>query len=228
MKELINFDDVNNKIITIRNQNVLLDSAVAELYGVETMHINQAVKNNPNKFPEGYIFELSRNEKLEVVKFLENTNTEPVNGVIKNFDNPDYTPSVAYLEKTKTSPTLPKAFTEKGLYMLATILKSERATQTTIAIVEAFAKLKELTNNLAILNSIDAEVIEPEVIEKTGNLFNDLLFSGLPTSAETSVEFNLGIMKGKRKIKYENPIYQSEFDELKKMMAKMNERLDKL
>ena len=76
-----------------------MDSDVAELYGVETMRINEAVKNNPEKFLEGYVLELSNEEKREVIEI---------------FDNP----------KVKFSPTLPKAFTEKGLYMLATILKS--------------------------------------------------------------------------------------------------------
>ena len=112
------FNSVEEKIISIRGISVILDSDVAELYGVETREINQAIRNNPDKFPEDYIFELTKEEKHEV---------------IKNFDNP----------KIKFSPTFPTAFTEKGLYMLATILKSPQATQTTLAIVEAFAKLRE-------------------------------------------------------------------------------------
>ena len=63
MENLINLDDVNNKIITIRNQNVILDSAVAELYGVNTDDVNQAVRRNPDKFPVGYVFELTPNQK---------------------------------------------------------------------------------------------------------------------------------------------------------------------
>ncbi|GHT57004.1 hypothetical protein FACS18945_0160 [Bacteroidia bacterium] len=98
----ITFNDVQDKIITIRDKNVLLDSDVAALYGVETMRINEAVKNNPAKFPEGYILELSKEEKAEVIEI---------------FDNP----------KIKFSPALPKAFTEKGMYMLATILKAVEA-----------------------------------------------------------------------------------------------------
>ena len=104
---------VEEKIITIRNQQVILANHVAKLYGVETREINQAVKNNPEKFPEGYIIELDKKEKEEVVKIFDN------------------------LGNLLYSPTNPKAFTEKGLYMLATILKSPRAVQTTIAIVEA-------------------------------------------------------------------------------------------
>ena len=103
----ITLDDVRDRIITIQNESVLLDSDAAWLYGVETSKVNQAVKRNRNKFPEGYIIALTDSEKKEVVTIC---------------DNP----------KTKFSPTLPKAFTEKGLYMLATILKSERATATTL------------------------------------------------------------------------------------------------
>jgi hypothetical protein len=124
---------------------------------------------------------------------------------------------------------LPKAFTEKGLYMLATILKSTRAIEATIAIVEAFAKLKELTNNIAILNSIDTEIIEPEVIEstieKTGGLFNELFFSGTPTSAETSVELNFGLAKVKRSVKSEIPSRQNEYEELKQMILDLKNQI---
>jgi len=198
---------IEDKIIEIRNHNVILDCDVAELYGVETKRINEAVKNNPEKFPKGYILTVQNAERQELVENFD------------RFDNMKHSVST-------------KAFTERGLYMLATILKSPRATQTTIAIIDAFAKIRELSQNIAVLNSIDAEVIEPEIIkstvEKTGGLLNDLFFSALPTSAETSFELNLGLMKARHSVKSEKPIYQSEFDELKKMMGKINERLDKL
>ena len=116
--KIYSHDDVRNKIITIQNKSVLLDSDVAWLYGVETNDVKQAVKRNPDKFPEGYIITLTDSEKKEVAT---------------NCGNP----------KIKFSPTLPNAFTEKGLYMLATILKSEKATDTTIAIVEAFANFRQ-------------------------------------------------------------------------------------
>lgn len=106
MENIVNFKDVEKALLEIRGQRVILDSDVARLYGVNTMRVNEAVKNNPDKFPTGYIIELTKDEKNEV---------------IENFDNP----------KLKFSPVLPKAFTEKGLYMLATILKSPKATQTT-------------------------------------------------------------------------------------------------
>jgi hypothetical protein len=105
--------------------------------------------------------------------------------------------------------------------MLATILKSERATQTTIAIVEAFAKLREVARNLEILNAITPETIEtiePEIINSTGGLLNELLFSGSPTSAETSIEVNLGIAKVKRSVKSESNTLRQEIRELRKII----------
>jgi len=124
MSELIKFSDVRDRVVRLRDQDVLLDADVAQLYGVETKEVNKAVRNNPDKFPDGYIFELQQSEKQYVVE---------------NFH---------HLVRLKFSPVTPKAFTEKGLYMLATILKSERATQTTIAIIEAFAKLRELPRTI--------------------------------------------------------------------------------
>ena len=114
-KEVIKIEQVEEKILILRGVRVIIDADVAALYGVETREINQAVKNNPKKFPKGYVF-TANNEDLEV---------------IKNFDQ---------FTNMKHSTASFKAFTEKGLYMLATILKSDRATDTTIAIIEAFAK----------------------------------------------------------------------------------------
>ena len=110
MSEIIRYEDVENKIYTIRNQQVIIDRDIAELYGVETRDINKAVTNNREKFPDGYVFEVS-NEELEDLRC--------------KFSTANISPK---------SRVLPKAFTERGLYMLATILKSPIATQTTIAI----------------------------------------------------------------------------------------------
>ena len=171
------FNSVEEKIISIRGIPVILDSDVAELYGVETMRINEAVKNNPDKFPEEYIMELSKEEKQ---------------GVIENFDNP----------KIKFSPTLPKAFTEKGLYMLATILKSKVATQTTIAIVEAFAKLRELSRTFSQLSETKDEPTQKSLMQRGGEIISDLLDSNMEvTDAETTLEVNLALMKFKRTVR---------------------------
>jgi len=117
-------NNVEEMIITFRNQLVLLDSDVASLYEVQTKEINQAVKNNPRKFPQGYIFELDIEEHKSLrSKFL--TIEKQGRG-----------------QHVKYSP---KAFTEKGLYMLATILKGDKAIDTTIEIIEAFAKMREIS-----------------------------------------------------------------------------------
>ena len=177
MNELIKISDIEASIIELRNQRVLLDSDVARLYGVETREVNQAIKNNPDKFPEGYIIELTKDEKKEVVK---------------NFDNPN----------VKFSPRLPKAFTEKGLYMLATILKSPTATQTTIAIVETFAKMRELSRTVGELASASDEFSQKSLMQQSGEILADLLDDGMhATDTETTIELNFAVLKLKHTVK---------------------------
>ena len=101
---LMGFEEVEDKIIVLRGQKVLQDRDVAALYGVETRDIDKSVKNNPNKFPKGYIMELNDSE-LKGLRWKNSTTN---------------------LSKSRV---LPKAFIEKGLYMIATILKSPRATE---------------------------------------------------------------------------------------------------
>jgi len=91
MSEIIGYKEVEEKVLTVRDQNVILDRDVAELYGVLTKDINRAVKNNPDKFPEGYVITLHKDEKEELVK---------------NFHR---------FELIKHSTVQPSAFTEKGL-----------------------------------------------------------------------------------------------------------------
>lgn len=97
---------------------------------------------------------------------------------------------------------MPKAFTEKGLYMLATILKSERATQTTIAIVETFAKIRELSRTVAALSSADNQYSQKTLMQKSGDIMADILGEDLQTTdTETSMELNLAVLKFKHTIK---------------------------
>ena len=179
MENIVNFKDVEKALLEIRGQRVILDSDVARLYGVNTMRVNEAVKNNPDKFPTGYIIELTKDEKNEV---------------IENFDNP----------KLKFSPVLPKAFTEKGLYMLATILKSPKATQTTIAIIETFAKIKELTRTVSKISESHDEQEQKGLIQHGGDILSDLLYQEIPVSStETSVELNFAVLKLRPTVKRE-------------------------
>ncbi len=109
---------IQSRIYEIRNLKVMLDSDLAKLYEVETKRINEAVKNNPEKFPEDFYFELSEKE-FEILRSKFSTT------------------------KFSKTRTLPKVFTEQGVYMLATVLKSKIATEVTINIMRTFTKLRE-------------------------------------------------------------------------------------
>lgn len=179
---MTNISEVESKIIILREQQVILSNHVAELYGVETREVNQAVKNNPKKFPDGYVIELDKKEKDEVVKIFDN------------------------LGNLLYSPSNPKAFTEKGLYMLATILKSPKAVETTIAIVEAYAKLRELSRVITeVPQHEDDKTVQQSLVQRGGQLASELLSDTLPVrSSETSVELNLAMLKFKHTVKREN------------------------
>jgi hypothetical protein len=176
MNEVVKFNQVEDKIIAVRNQQVILDSDVATLYGVETKRINEAVSNNPDKFPEGYIIQLDTTEW-------------------KNLKSKFSTSSWGGKNK------LPNVFTEKGLYMLATILKSQVATQTTIAIVETFAKIRELARTVAEISETSEEPKQKTLMQKSGEIIADILGDDLyVTDTETSIEINFALMKFKHTI----------------------------
>ncbi len=113
---------IQSKIIEIRGQKVILDFEIADLYGVDTKVLNQAVKRNPDRFPIGFMFRLSSEEwtfqRSQFVTFEK--------------------------WKGKYLKYLPNAFTEQGVAMLASILKSEKAIKMNIAIVRAFIAMREI------------------------------------------------------------------------------------
>ena len=202
--DILKFNSVEEKIITLRGIPVIIDCDVAEVYGVETKEINQAVRNNPEKFPVRFIMEVTQDEKKELVK---------------NFDQ---------FKKLKHSYVSPKAFTEQGLYMLATILKSPKATNATLDIIEAFTKFRELSRTLLKITETVEEEKHKTLLAKSGNLLNDLLFDDLQkVAAESSVEFNLGLMKIKHHIKRER-MKPKEQSELKELLYKILKRLEEL
>jgi hypothetical protein len=168
---------IESKIITIQGKQVILDSDVAELYSVETKRINEAVKNNPDKFPVGYIISLQQ-EDWEILK--SKISTSSWGGVRK----------------------LPNAFSEKGLYMLATILKSPKATETTIAIIETFAKVRELSRTISQLSEQSDKAQQKSMMQKSGELISDLLSDDFQTvGTETTIELNLSVLKVKHTVK---------------------------
>lgn len=181
MSDMVKIENLEEFIIEIRGQKVLLDSDVAQIYGVETRDINKAVANNPDKFPFGYIVALSKPEKNELVE---------------NFHR---------FDKLKHSTVNPKAFAEKGLYMLATILKSPQATQATISIVETFSKIRELSRSIKELSVIQDKTQQKSLMQKSGELIAEIFDDDLQTSdSETTIELNFAVLKFKHTIKKKN------------------------
>ncbi|MDP2940238.1 MAG: ORF6N domain-containing protein [Candidatus Omnitrophota bacterium] len=117
MKELIPQEVVERRIFVIHRQKVMLDRDLAELYGVETRVLNQAVRRNIKRFPEDFMFSLTREEILNLSQIVISS-------------------------KIKHAPNV-FAFTEQGVAMLSSVLNSERAIQVNIAIMRAFVRLKQ-------------------------------------------------------------------------------------
>jgi len=112
--------NVERRILSIRGQRVMLDADLAALYGVSTRVLNQAVKRNPERFPEDFMFRLTAAEKAEVI-----TNCD-------------------HIRSLKFSPTLPCAFTKHGAIMLASVLNTPIAVQASVQVVRAFVRLREV------------------------------------------------------------------------------------
>ncbi len=184
--EIIKFEKLESKLIELRGSLVLIDKDVAQLFGVETRDINKAVKNNPDKFPDGYMFELTK-EEFEILRGKFST---------------------AKFAKTRVTP---KAFSEKGLYMIATILKSKVATQATISIIETFAKIKELSRNINDIMKTNDESIQQELALKSNRILEEIIeiepdileddADGEVIETTTKFEFNLGFAKVSRSVK---------------------------
>ena len=133
-KSIVKVGKIQQRILLIRGEKVIVDADLAEFYGVQTKVLNQAVRRNMERFPADFMFQLNKNEKLEVV-----TNCD-------------------HLNKLKYSPVNPLVFTEHGALMAASILNSARAVEVSLFIVRAFVALrraisehKELARKIAQL-----------------------------------------------------------------------------
>jgi hypothetical protein len=120
MKALIPLEVIEQRILLIRGQRVMLDADLAGLYGTTTKRLNEQVKRNADRFPEDFMFQLTKTEKAEVVAICD------------------------HLAKLKFSPVLPNAFTEHGAIMVASVLNTKRAIQVSLFVVRAFVKLREM------------------------------------------------------------------------------------
>lgn len=171
---------------------MILDYAVAELYGVETREVNQAVRNNPDKFPDGYVLEVDKQE----FAYLRSKD------LIANI--------------SPKSRTLPKAFTEKGLYMLATILKSKQAVNVTFAIIETFATVRQLKSELRDLHNEADGGTQQTKMQRFGEMLSNVVMPDLETSeTESSLEINFLIGKIKhtvKRVKRQNGADQTEVE----------------
>lgn len=152
-------EGIQTKIYSIRNTKVMLDTDLVELYGVETKRINEAVKNNPDKFPSDFYFELDDKEE-ESLRSKISTLKKSGRGQHRKYNT--------------------KVFTEQGVYMLATILKSKIATDVTVAIMRAFVKMRSfaLTYEDIVnkLNNLDDKVTKnEEVLSKVLEALSELI-----------------------------------------------------
>ena len=117
---LIPDEIVINKILVLRGKKVMVDKDIAELYGVSTKRLNEQVKRNKKRFPEDFMFQLTQEEKDEVVAICD------------------------HLKNLKYSPNLPFVFTEHGAVMLASVLNSDRAIEVNVQIVRIFTQIREM------------------------------------------------------------------------------------
>ena len=185
--EVIKFKTLENKLIKIKNQLVLIDKDVAMLYEIEPKKLRQQLKRNIDKFPKSYAFQLN-NEEVEIMGSQNVT-----------------------LSKKQFGGTNPWVFTEKGLYMVATILKSKNALNATFQIIETFAKVKELSRNINDIMKTTDEAIHKELAQKSNHILEEIIDidtdiledneDGEIIETTTKFEFNLGFAKINRSVK---------------------------
>jgi hypothetical protein len=160
MNEVIAYEDIQNKIYTIRNLSVMLDRNLAELYGVETKVFNQAVKRNIERFPENFRFQLSK-EEYEILRSQIVTLSLNSQG-----------------EWGKHTKYLPYVFTEQGVSMLSAVLKSKVAIEISIKIINSFVDMRKvISSNSLIYQKLDdlerKQILNDEKFEKLFNALED-------------------------------------------------------
>ena len=136
---------IQSKIYEIRGQRVMLDRDLAEMYGVETRVLNQAVKRNIERFPEDFMFQLTKGE-FEIMKSQFVISNEPDNQHISVLTSQNVTSKIA--ERRGGTQKAPFAFTELGVAMLSSVLRSPLAIQVNMGIMRAFVALRHLVATL--------------------------------------------------------------------------------
>ncbi len=147
--ELMTVDNICNRVYIIRGQQIMLDYDLAEIYGYEVKNLNQQVKRNIARFPEDFMFQLNR-EEVEFVK------SQIVISRENNFFN----------GQSGGRRTLPYAFTEQGIYMLATVLRGELAEQQSIFIMRAFREMRHyIKQNQQFVTQSEMQLVTAKVSE---------------------------------------------------------------
>ena len=144
---------IANKIVVIRDVQVLLDRDIAEMYGVEIKALNQAVKRNPERFPDQFMFQLSSDEYRNVKKSLWSQFV-----TIENVED----------QRGRHTKYLPYAFTEQGVAMLSAVLRSESAIKVSIEIMNAFVQMRHyLRHNMGLVGRLNAfeTKVETKIVE---------------------------------------------------------------
>ena len=144
MDELLVQSEISSRILTLRREQVILDRDLAELYGVETKRLNEQVKRNIERFPSDFMFQLNNSEKNELVAKCD------------RFNN------------IKHSTVNPMVFTEQGIYMLSSVLKSKKAIEVNIAIIRTFKKLREFSKHY---NALAKQFPSNKGISRISNTF---------------------------------------------------------
>ena len=146
-KELITTDAIRSKVYILRGQQVMLDQDLAEIYGYQVKNLNQQVKRNLTRFPEDFMFQLTK-EEVELVKsqFVTSRN-------------------INYFEGQEGGRRkLPYAFTEQGIYMLATVLRGELAEQQSIFIMRTFREMRHyISQNQQFVTRNEMELLTAKV-----------------------------------------------------------------
>ena len=151
MPSIVKFEDLENKLIHKNNQLVLLDKDVAVLYDIEPKKLRQQLKRNIEKFPKDYAYQLTEDD----INMMVSQNVTP--------------------SKQVFGGSLPYVFTEKGLYMVAAILKSNQATKATFTSIETFSKIKKLSRNLNTISTCCFHLNYPTIKNDSQNSSNSMI-----------------------------------------------------
>jgi len=169
MEELVLHSEIGGRIITLRGEQVMLDRDLAELYGVTTKRLNEQVKRNRERFPDDFMFQLSEKEFADWRSQNATSNADKMG-----------------LRRA------PYAFTEQGIYMLASVLKSPKAIEVNIAIIRTFKRLREFTHHY---NALAKELIS--IDRKHEKYYRELkkALDELAAEAEAANVAKIGFLK---------------------------------